>query len=77
MAKPACTLSLAQVQFLFNPLSASITEWSNKFKQFVGKLPANCLSVSDYFVGLALKGLNIVLLRGKVVHVSQLDVLHV
>ena len=26
-------------------------------QQFVGKLPTNCLSVFDYFVGLALKGL--------------------
>ena len=27
-------------------------------KQDVGKLPTNCLSVFDHFVGLALKGLN-------------------
>ena len=27
------------------------------FKQFVGKLPTNCLSVFDHFVGLELKGL--------------------
>ena len=26
-------------------------------KQFVGSLPANCLSVIDHFVGLALNGL--------------------
>ena len=26
-------------------------------KQFVGTLPANCLNVFDYFVGLARKGL--------------------
>ena len=26
-------------------------------QQFVGKLPTNCLSVFDYFLGLALKGL--------------------
>ena len=25
-------------------------------KQFVGSSPTNCLSVSDYFVGLVLKG---------------------
>ena len=43
---------------LINPLSANPTKWSNKFKQFVGKLPTNCLSVFDHFVGLALKGLN-------------------
>ena len=41
----------------FNPLSANITKWSNKLKQFVGKLPTNCLSVFDHFVVLALKGL--------------------
>ena len=40
-----------------NPLSANLTKWSNTLKQFVGKLPANCLSVFDHFVGLALKGL--------------------
>ena len=40
--------------FRLNPLSANITEWSNTLKQFVGKLPTNCLSVSDHFVGLAL-----------------------
>ena len=40
-----------------NPLSAKFIKWSNTLKQFVGKLPTNCLSVSDHFVGLALKGL--------------------
>ena len=38
-------------------LSANPTKWSNKFEQFVGKLPANYLSVFHHFVGLALKGL--------------------
>ena len=33
------------------------TKWSNTPKQFVGKLPTNCLSMFDHFVGLALKGL--------------------
>ena len=42
----------------FNPLSANPTKWSNTFKQFVNKLPTNCLSVFDHFVGLALKWLN-------------------
>ena len=28
-------------------------------KQFVGKLPTNCLSVFDHFAGLALKGLSV------------------
>ena len=40
-----------------NPLSASLTKWSNTLKQFVGNLTTNCLSVFDQFVGLALKGL--------------------
>ena len=43
----------------FNPLSANITKWSNTLKQVVGKLPTNCLSVFDHFVGLALKELNL------------------
>ena len=38
-------------------LSAKLTKWSNTLKQFVVKLPTNCLSVFDHFVGLALKGL--------------------
>ena len=42
---------------LLNPLSGNLTKWSNTLKQFVGKLPTNCLSVFDHFVGLALKGL--------------------
>ena len=45
------------LQNLFNPSSANLTKWSNTLKQFVGKLPTNCLSVFDHFVGLALKGL--------------------
>ena len=40
-----------------NPLSANFKKWSNTLKQFVRKLPTNCLSVFDYFVGLVLKGL--------------------
>ena len=39
-----------------NPLSANPTKWSNALKQFVGKLPTNCLSVFGNFVNLALKG---------------------
>ena len=42
---------------LVNPLSANFTKWSNTLEQFVSNLPTNCLSVFDYFVGLALKGL--------------------
>ena len=40
-----------------SPLSANPIKWSNTLKQFVGKLPTNCLSVFDYFVKLAVKGL--------------------
>ena len=40
-----------------NLLSANPTKWSNTLKQFVAKLPANCLSVFDHFMILALKGL--------------------
>ena len=42
---------------MFNPLSANPTKWSDTLKQFISKLPTNCLSVSDHFVKLALKGL--------------------
>ena len=42
---------------LLNPLIANPTKWSNTLKQFVGKLPTNCLSVFDHFVKLAFKGL--------------------
>ena len=42
---------------IFNPLNANITKWSKTLKQFVGKLPTNCLSVFGHFVGLMLKGL--------------------
>ena len=38
-------------------LAINIAKSSNSLKQFVGKLPTNCLSVFGYFVGLALKGL--------------------
>ena len=44
---------------VLNPLSASPTKWSNTLKQFVGKLPTNCLSVFGHFVNLALKGLTV------------------
>ena len=42
-----------------NPLSANPTKWPNTLKQFVGKLPTNCLSVFGHFVNLALKGLTL------------------
>ena len=44
---------------VFNPSSAKFIKWSNTPKQFVGKLPTNCLSVFDHFSGLALKGLSL------------------
>ena len=40
-----------------NPFSSNPTKRSNTLKQFVGKLPTNCLSVFGHFVKLALKGL--------------------
>ena len=43
---------------LINPLGSNPTKWSNTLKQFIEKLPTNCLSVFDHFVGLALKGLS-------------------
>ena len=44
--------------YIFNPLSANPTKWPNTLKQFVGKLPANCLSAFGHIVQLALKGSN-------------------
>ena len=51
------------LEVLFNPLSANPIKWPNTLKQFVGKLPTNCLSVLGHFVNLALKGLKKVLLK--------------
>ena len=48
------------MEYNVNPLSANFTKWSNTLKQFASKLPANCLSVSDHFVGLALEGLRLI-----------------
>ena len=48
-------------EVILNLLSANPTKWSNTLKQFVGKLPTNCLSVFDHFVGLGLKGLTLAL----------------
>ena len=42
----------------FNPLIANPTKWSNTVKQFVGKLPTNCLRVFDHFEKLAPKVLS-------------------
>ena len=48
---------LKQNKMHFYGIPYSPTKWSNTLKQFVGKLPTNCLSVFDHFVILALKGL--------------------
>ena len=40
-----------------NPLCTNPTKWPNTLKQFVGKMPTNCLSAFHHFVKLALKGL--------------------
>ena len=45
----------------FNSLLANPTKWSNTLKQFVGKLPTNCLSVFGHFVILLLKRLSFAL----------------
>ena len=44
---------------ILNILSVNPIKWSNTLKKFVGKLLANCLSVFDHFVGLALKKLTL------------------
>ena len=50
----------SEILYKLKPSSANFTKWSNTLKQFVGKLPTSCLSVFDYFVGLALKGLRMI-----------------
>ena len=54
---------LLNFKAVINPLSANPTKWSNTLKQFVGKLPPNCLSVFVHFVGLALKGLRMLYVK--------------
>ena len=49
----------------FNSMSANPTKWLNTLKQFVGKLPMNCLRVFDQFVKLALKGLIYTMLHSR------------
>ena len=58
-----CFSLLLLLGFVLNPLNTKFTKWSNTLKQFVSKLPTNCLSVFDHFVGLAFKGLNIMLMK--------------
>ena len=55
--------NIQNAHYFPNPLSANPIKWSNTPKQFVGNLPTNCLSVFNYFVGLALKGLRLCLTR--------------
>ena len=50
------TCSLFYLQQFLNHLSANFTKLPNT-QTILGKLPMNCLSVFDHFVGLALKGL--------------------
>ena len=50
---------ISKNQLGFNLLNANPTKWSDTLKQFVGKLPTNCLSVFDHFVKLALKELKV------------------
>ena len=50
---------MIELENTLNPLSANFPKWSNTLKQFVPKLPTNCLSVFDHFVGLAFKGLKV------------------
>ena len=42
-----------------NHLSANPTKWSNTLKQFVGNLPANCLSLFDLYGEIGAKRVNI------------------
>ena len=46
-----------------NHLSANPTKWLNTLKHFVGNLTTNCLSVSDHFVGVALKEISMIYLN--------------
>ena len=48
---------LAKHELKVKPLGVNPTKWSNTIKLFVSNMPTNCLSVFDYFVGLALKEL--------------------
>ena len=57
LASPPISL---RILIEINPLRANLTKWPNTLKQFVDKLPTNCLSVFDHFVGLALKEWQIV-----------------
>ena len=49
-----CKKTILSVLTLQAPISQKLP---HTLKQFVGKLPTNCLSVFDHFVGLMYKGL--------------------
>ena len=46
-----------RIQTSLNPLSTNSTKWSNTPQTIRRQQAANCFSVSDHFVGLALKEL--------------------
>ena len=48
---------MSKTLFAINPLSTNFTKLPITLKQFIGKLPTNCLSVFGHFVKLVLKGL--------------------
>ena len=52
--------------------STNPTKWSSTLRQFIGKLPTNCLSVIDHFVGLARKWLNTFLLLLQMVYLQHI-----
>ena len=54
---PHWEIIVAFVLLHVNFLIANPTKWPNTLKQFVSKLPTNCLSVFGDFKKLALKGL--------------------
>ena len=53
----------SQTSLNVNTLSVNPTKWSNTLKQFIGKLPMNCLSVFDIFGGWCLKGQKFTMFR--------------
>ena len=52
-----------KVYFTLLNFKCLFRKMAKTLKQFLGKLPSNCLSVFDHFVKLALKGLNYVFLK--------------
>ena len=55
---PVCKAAM-QLLVRLNPLSTIFLKWPNTVKQFVGKLPTNCLSVFGHFKKMVLKGITI------------------